>query len=288
MPIDNLPKGAVQDIPDARDFSASPILSALPPIDWNTQFSLTSPPNEDQGQSLSCVAQAWSYYHWQLDPKSWSRRNLYCRIFLAQGGAYIRDGGKEIVGSGQETRDEMPDPTPETEAGMRDATGLNIDQEATNKENAYFALPDTSIDGVAAGIANYKGVVFGVTGSNPGWQDLENPRPPVSGETTWGHCLYAMGYHLHNGVKCIIAKSSWCNEVLEHHIKEDYFISGSTFNSWVLIPRKEIMNQAKVVKSKNSATVYLCYPVPSMDYLNQTANLQGIIVPAVIPDTDTL
>lgn len=48
------------------------------------------------------------------------------------------------------------------------------------------------------------------------------------------------------------------------------------------------MNQAKVVKSKNSNTVYICYPIPDMDYLNKKANLEGFQVPAQIPNTDTL
>lgn len=50
----------------------------------------------------------------------------------------------------------------------------------------------------------------------------------------------------------------------------------------------QLMNQAKVVKSKKSATVYICYPVPDMDYLNKKANLEGFVVPQNIPDTDSL
>jgi hypothetical protein len=47
-------------------------------------------------------------------------------------------------------------------------------------------------------------------------------------------------------------------------------------------------NQTKVVKSKNSATVYMCYPVPSMQHLQERANLEGFTIPAQIPNTDTL
>ena len=290
MNIENLPKGALIDRPDARDFSAAPILSALPPLDWNAPFSLPEPPDEDQGQSLSCVAQASSYYHWQLDPKDYSRRDLYCRIFQPQGGAYIRDGVKEIVNTGQATRDKMPDPKPETEANMRDATGLNLALDGGNKERAFFSITGTTIDAVAQAIAQYQGVLFGVTGSNPGWQDLSNPRPPASGESTWGHCLFGFGYHMHNGLKCVIAKSSWCSAgVTVHHIKENYFESGNTFSAWTMIPKGTNMaNQAKVVKSKNSATVYVCYPVGDMPYLNEKSNVEGFVVPSPIPDTDSL
>jgi murein DD-endopeptidase MepM/ murein hydrolase activator NlpD len=50
----------------------------------------------------------------------------------------------------------------------------------------------------------------------------------------------------------------------------------------------ELMNQAKIVKSKNSPTIYICYPVPSMDYLITKASLEGIQLPQEIPNTDSL
>ena len=74
----------------------------------------------------------------------------------------------------------------------------------------------------------------------------EPPQIPV-----WGHALYAFGYHQHGNQKCIIAKSSW-KEVNEHHIRENYFLTGNTFNAWTLIPKGKTM---KLVKDKG--TVYI-------------------------------
>lgn len=48
------------------------------------------------------------------------------------------------------------------------------------------------------------------------------------------------------------------------------------------------MSQAKVVKSKNSPTVYICYPVPSATHLNERASLEGIQIPNPIPNSDSL
>lgn len=48
------------------------------------------------------------------------------------------------------------------------------------------------------------------------------------------------------------------------------------------------MNQAKVVKSKKSPAIYICYPMPAMEYLNTKANLEGFAIPNPIPDTDSL
>ncbi len=232
--IEHLGKGAIPDPVDERDF----IIGAIPPVDFSVPFILPEPLNEDQGISSSCVAQAWSYYHWQLENKDFTRRDIYAWVALPGGGANIRDGGLRIIKNGQMTRDKAADPDPETEMGMLDRTGLLAEMEALNKEFNSFSLPK-DIDSIAAGIKNYKGVVFGVIGSNPGWQVMAQPRPPLASETLWGHCLYLFGYHLHNGKKCVIAKSSWGNtgNTTVHHITEDYFINNGAyiFNPWTLI-----------------------------------------------------
>lgn len=254
MNIEDLPKGCIPDTPDERDFKIES-LGALRPVDWNTDFRVQDPGDEDQGTSDSCVAQAWSYYHKNLHGKNYSRRDLFARIALDYG-AQIRDGGWQIVNNGQATRDEVPDPTPETPQNMRDKTGITQAKEADDKELNYFSLPK-DIDSVAAAVNAYDGVVFGVTGSNPGWQNLSEPRPPQGSETRWGHALYAMGYHTHSGQKCIIAKSSWCNSVKEHHIKQDYFLSGNTFNPWTLIPKGDQMSQVKIAIIHGEAGFFL-------------------------------
>jgi hypothetical protein len=258
MDIENLPKGCVPDPIDERDYKIES-LGATPQVDWSREFRLPDPGNEDQGTSDSCVAQAWSYYHTQLHPKNYSRRDLFCRIALDYG-AYIRDGGWQVVNNGQATRDEVFDPTTQTPQNMRDKTGTKQEYRDDDKELNYFVLPG-DIDTVASAVKTYKGVVFGVTGSNPGWQDLANPRPPFPGEAQWGHALYAYGYHVHDGWKCIIAKSSWCNTgITEHHIKENYFNSGMTFNPWTLIPKEQIMFKVKKIKINGAYGVLIDTP----------------------------
>lgn len=246
--IEQLGKGAIPDVPDNRDFRGE-LLMGAPLIDWNKPYKLLEPPNENQGSSSSCVAQAWSYYHWQLKRLDFCRRDIYAWIFIPPaGGAQIRDGGLRLIKYGQETRNFAQDPNPQDEMGMRSQAGLDPDKEKINRELASFVLFN-NIDSVAAGIKNYMGVVGGVIGSNPGWQDMANPRPPASGEVQWGHCIYFFGYHLHDGLKCVIAKSSWgtTGGTTVHHIKENYFESGNTFNPWTLIPRS-LMTNVKLVQ----------------------------------------
>lgn len=286
MNIEQLPKGALPDPEDKRDYKIEAV-GALLPVDWSVEFRLPDPGNEDQGSSDSCVAQAWSYYHTQLHGKNYSRRDLFCRIALNYG-AYIRDGGWQVVNSGQATRDEVSDPHPETPQNMRDSSGTKQEYREDDKELNFFSLP-SDIDTVASALRAYSGVVFGVTGTNPGWSDLLNPRPPQGGETQWGHALYAMGYHLHSGQKCVIAKSSWCDSVSEHHIKENYFLSGFTFNPWTLIPKDQNMNQTKVVLGKDGKTVYKATPIAEdFENFKKQAGVEGIVVPTPIPPASTL
>lgn len=56
----------------------------------------------------------------------------------------------------------------------------------------------------------------------------------------------------------------------------------------LLFKKGQLMNQAKIVKSKSTNTVFVCYPVPSEDYLKEKCSLEGIEVPTSIPDTDSL
>ena len=66
-----------------------------------------------------------------------------------------------------------------------------------------------------------------------------------------------MGFHTHiDGQKCIIAKSSWCDSVKEHHIREVYFTAlNGTFNAWTLIPKSLTENKMQLVADKG--TVYV-------------------------------
>jgi len=261
--ISTLGKGAIPSPPDSRDYQFETVFGALQ-IDFSKEFRLPEPPNEHQGNSLSCVAQATSYLHWQLRHRDYSRRDLYSEIHLPNGGAYLRDGVARIANYGQATRDEVPDPKPETENGMRDASGVTREKQSSDKEKTYFSLGNNSIDLIATAVRDYYGAIFGVNGNNAGWSDLTNPKPPASGQVEWGHALYAMGYHMHSGQKCIIAKSSWCsNTHHEHHIKQDYFNANMTFDCWTLIPTEEIPMNPNVVIYKNGSEYQLAFKAVS-------------------------
>ncbi len=249
--------GCLPDEFDSRDFKAEPLLGASPAVDFeNNPLFLPKPPLWNQQSSDSCVAAAWSYYKWQLRNKSYCRKSIFAYI-AQQYGAYIRDGGLRVVKYGVETTDETPDPEIRTPETMRDKTGLNEKDALDDRELDSKIVPN-NIDDTAKAIRDYKGVVFGVTGHNEGWIDKSNPTPPpptTMSDKLWGHALYLYGYHLHDGQKCVLARSSW--DELDHHIKEEYFSSGNTFSPWTLIPRKDNMIKKFIVQDGSKLGVML-------------------------------
>jgi hypothetical protein len=291
--ITQLGKGAKRAPADQATPKFRHAFAALPPVDWTVPFSCPEPISNDQNGSSSCVAQAWSYYHEQLRPeKRFSRRDIYAQISLGFGqGAYIYDGHEFIINKGQATRDEVPDPAPETEAGMLDKTGITAAKEASDKELAGLTV-SLDINQWAAAIRACKGIVGGLEGTNAGWADLANPTPPAPNSAEWGHALYFFGYHLHDGRKCVIAKSSWgtAGNTTVHHIKENYFKSGFMFNAYTLAPKEIVMqNQTKIVLGKDGKTVYKAIPVATdFENFKKQASVEGIEVPNPIPPATSL
>ena len=277
--IEQLGKGALPDPVDERDFIAETQFGAAP-IDWSKEFRLPEPKDRNQKNSDACGSYSGSYLHWQLKPKEFSTRDLFVRVALDYG-SYLRDNVKEIVERGQADIKEVPDPANPTPQNMRDASGTKQQFRDDDKEANYFVVKQNSIDGVAQAVRDYKGAIFGVYGTNAGWKDKTNPTPPSSHSVAgiWSHAIYAFGYHMHSGQKCIIAKSSWCSgSHHEHHIKENYFNKGMTFNAWCVIPKEEqFMTNSKLVKFNGEYGFY--DPATSEDGLITMMRIRGIKPP---------
>ena len=249
--LEEFGKGALPDPEDRRDLvlKLASQLGAIE-VDWDTPFRLPMPPFVNQGRADCCVACAWSYFHWQVTKRAYSVRDLFCRIALDYG-AYIRDGGLQLVNNGQAESHEVKDPSPMTATNMRSTAGTKDEYRIDGKVYKAFALPQGDINGFAWAIENYKGVVFGVYGTSEGWADKENPRPPLAGEELWGHALKGQGHHLHEGVKCIEAMPSWVvGGTKLHHIKQTYFYAMTgVYSPWVLIPKDQIIDKPMYKKA---------------------------------------
>ncbi|MCL5436069.1 MAG: hypothetical protein M1275_03230 [Patescibacteria group bacterium] len=253
---DEIGFGARPDPEDPRDFQAAPYRAMAAPVDWSKGSGIPRPSAEDQNGSSSCVAQAWCYLFDWLRKINSTRRDLYARIFIPPaGGAYGRNGGLKLVDEGITTRDEVLDPSPETESAMRVTTGTP-QQRQSDKALSIFSV-GVSPDEFAQAIRDFGGVVFGVVGNWDDWRNSENPNPPTIAK--WYHYIRGFEFHIHDGQKCIIATSSWKNlwnadgtpnPSSEHHIKENYFNSSSydpeskqtvknVYSPWAIIARQE-------------------------------------------------
>jgi hypothetical protein len=240
--VRQLGKGALESPPDPRDYKLSFLAGAAAPINWSEAFTLPEPPDTNQRSADCCTGESTSSYHWQLKGKRFSVHSIFAWI-AQEYGAYLRDAVARVVSHGQETFQEAPDAEPKTYQNVRNRSDLTPADALDDRELRFF---DTggSIEQCAQAIRDWKGVIFGLYLSSFGWQDLTNPRPPVSGETTNGHALYGFGYHMHDGLKCIIAKSSFCGSQPGHHvhhIRENYFASGYVFaQAHVLVPKENL------------------------------------------------
>lgn len=242
--IENLAKGAVRDPEDLRDFKAEQVFGAVT-VDFTKGGNRYQKIKKwrEQWSSLSCTGQGTAYIKDIIDgypDDAASARSIYSFVYLYGGGANIRDAVLRVLNPGVAHQSQAPDPDHASEQDYRKNDDIILSELNNGLEKNAFVLPDKSIDYVAWGIENYGGVVFGLEGNNAGWANLSEPRPPGQGETIdWGHCLGAVDYHLHDGVKCIICASSWTitGGIKYHHIKQDYFDSGLTFNPWVIIPK---------------------------------------------------
>lgn len=247
--------GAIPDLPDKRDYKYEFVASASSPINWSVGFRLPEPPDHNQNSSDSCVAHSSSYLHWQHKGKDYSRRDLFSRIALDYG-AYLRDGVKQTTTTGQQTKDECPDPDPQTPANMRVKSSLPDSAGMDDLEASYFSVP-ADIDYIAQAIRDHKGCIFGVVGNWATWGNLTYPEPPSPNTNNWGHAVYAMGYHMDGGQKCIIAKSSWCDgNHKEHHFKENYFKAGMVYSPWAIVPKGEYMEK-KYLVINDGGKIYL-------------------------------
>lgn len=264
--------GALPEVPNPADqqLGGQVFGSSVAQVDFTKEFLIDeSMPNVNQGSSNTCVAQSFSYYHGFLAGRQFSVHDLYSRIFLpGAGGAYISTGGYQITANGQSLESQDPDPTPETESNMR-ALGTSADERQFIESSTAFVPND--IVSMASAVVQYNGIVFGLTGSNPGFENMLDPRPPKIGEATWGHCVWAKGYCVRNGKRALICKSS-LPESPTHYISEDFFTSGNTFAGLALIPKKDM----QIVLQNLNGEIRLVCKFATIEQLNAFAAVYGL------------
>lgn len=241
-------KGALRAPEDKRNYIYEEILGAGEPFDWGKGFDIEEKTGklkvENQNGSSSCVAQATSKYLEVLnilDEEKFvdlSARDIYSRIFIDGGGAYIVDGMKLAVNRGvlrEATAPSYDNGKPPSEAYMRIKIEGNEEEAKIYSSKSYATTKKQNIDFIAQMIRDNNGLVSGFVGTNEGWKTADI-RPPKQGETGWQHAVYLGKARIRNGKKMIGLLNSWGEEAGEkgwQWFSEDYL--PQMFDLWTLM-----------------------------------------------------
>lgn len=227
----------------------------LEPVDWERGFLLPELPPENQGSSGSCTEQAFCYDFMNKHGIDLSRRDGYSRIARPDApGAMPHEPYWKFDTEGQHTRENSADPSKQTEANMKELVNIPIDRYHELRVK-YWSPVDYHIDTIARMVQNYKGITGSFTLTGEGWADKKYPRAPLRTDTNWrgGHMLQLCGFGLVDGIKKIIARSSW-KGVKYHYFGEDYYNLAAEWvygHYWAEYRKVLVMNNEYVVIEYN-------------------------------------
>jgi hypothetical protein len=244
-------------------------------VDFTKSTGLKEPPDEDQGTSNSCTAQEFGYHFWQITGCQILREDIYSHTVLSGGGAYLTSPAQFVNQYGALLRGgKYQEPNPETEALMKTVV-LAVDAAGRIKafEVSKPIIIAANINTIASLLEQYKGIAIGVDGSDAGWQNMTDP--VYNGQTEWGHALYVYDRVVRNGHNALKAKSSWCNEVKNHYINDQYFNAGGVFEG-LAFTAKEISMNTYVQTMNYNGTVGVFVPVSDPAQLVVLNNLFNV------------
>lgn len=265
---DEIPAFVIPDLPgahpdpfDPRDYKAEALMGAAAlPAEYDVQNELAAHlPIDDQDGSSSCTGQAWRKYAEVLELlenkalKPFSARWFYAQTYIANGGAYIRDGAALAVGKGAALESDVPsyqNGQPPNETFMRTQDFLGkpeiLARARIYEAKSYAVITSKDFGMIQQAIYQNKGCVAGFVGSNAGWSQPGGiVRPPQPGEAQWGHAVYLRGWKIINGLTEIIVHNSWgqgWGDKGQGYVGLDYFANpDNIFNPWTLIDRPDII-----------------------------------------------
>src|ERR1035437_7464869 len=111
-------------------------------------------------------------------------------------GMWLADAGDILKKQGTTT--EILDPSQ-----LMNETQMNADVscETPNKVGAYIFVNPHDIDAIASVIQQFNHCVLTFNSTHKEWQDVPVIDPATT--TMWGHCVCAIDFTLHNGVKAL-------------------------------------------------------------------------------------
>lgn len=274
--ISKFNNGALPDPIDERDFSYEQIMGAgqlpdeycvLDELPYKIKI-------ENQGSSSSCVGQSISKYIEILNyfdekkQKDASAKFAYSRIFLPQGGAYIRDAMALAVDVGicEESLDlsyENGNPPSENYIRIKNETQEAIENAKVYQGKEYRSIwHKENIDIIKQAIYDNKGVIMGFAGDNEGWQGKDGIVYPPKADNLkpWGHSVLGIGWKKINGQDYLIILNSWSENWGVGglgYIHPSYFGTGNIFSIWTLTDKQNNeMPKYQLIKKIADEDVY--------------------------------
>ena len=174
-PESKLGKGGVPNPPDSRDYDWSEVGSASPPFNWNVGYDIEKElgfpiKTKNQGQSLSCGGQAFSYYGEVLEALNTanyeprSAKFLYAQTFYPNGGSTARDNASIAIKQGWAKETILPSyengltPSEAFVTKVSDITDA-VRQDASTAKGYLYAHANPTIDIVAQVVRDNQGAV---------------------------------------------------------------------------------------------------------------------------------
>lgn len=254
--IENPITGVTKDIPDNRNLRFEDVVGAVEAPSWEEGFDLEEVYGpltiKDQGQSLSCVGQAFAYYAEMLNKIEENRdvplsaRYIYSQIHLPKGTSRIADAAKIITSQGVSPEEVCPS-YPNDEASFYVLPTKEAKEMAATFKAKSYATVAPLVEEVRKAIFSGHGVVTALIGSYKAWhKDTRKGviHPPQDGEDGFAHAMYLKGYKLIDGEKFVVAKQSYGpysgdkgNVYIpwEEYFAADFNRSNCLYNLWTLI-----------------------------------------------------
>ena len=253
-------------------------------------------PVKNQGQSYSCTGQALTYYLSVLNNIETgeyiaiSARDVYAYISLGYcKGAYLRDALKLACKRGIGTENLVPcyhqnKPYTEREYLIKPKLTKELKIVRTALESKEYrqilGSGEQKMENMAWAMLLGFGAYFAVDGeNNRGWL---TEYPKIPNKVEWSHALYAGKAFLEKGQKIISPINSWGINVGKRgwqKLKKDYFVNNYVYDIWTLIDKKNMTNNAKIIKDKNSSAVGIWLPALSPEALKSYCLNFGIPIP---------
>lgn len=239
--------GAVKDSYDPRNFQFAPRGA----FDWERGFDIeqvigTKLVVKDQGVSLSCGGQAWSYYGEVLEAiatgtyEPRSARWPYSAVRVPSGGSMGKELSAFVCKNGfalEKDATSYDEGKPPREPFMSKIPVLSetqMDEALTSRALSYVQVK-ADIDILAQALQDNYGVCIALYGENNGTWKALFPKPP--NEPVWAHWLYVCKAKMIDGKKYLGVINSWGPKTGDKGIQwigEDYFVNGNVWYGWTL------------------------------------------------------